>query len=145
MALTPADHSRAKSVLDAALIGRSICGLHFYGTPGGVPILLFDNPERPHPNEAWLTIESSWKTSDIDVWDGASRSLDELAAFAVSRRHKSVRSISLGVSAPHLLLAFDDGGYLHLHGSNARYESWNLTCGEISVIALPGDRIWSDG
>jgi len=131
-----AHYDRATAVLETILKGRSICGIHFYASP----ILLFDDHERGHPHEAWLTIGSAWSNSAVEIWDG-DHSLERLVAFAASCRHRRIRSIALGTAAPHLLLTFDNGSHLHVNGSHALYESWNLACGDISVVAIPGERI----
>lgn len=135
----PPEHRvRALSALERVLKGRSICDFHFYSAP----ILLFDDHEQPLPHEAWLTIGSSWRTSNGEAWNSFdTASLARLATFAVSSQHSRVLSISVDVGAPHLVLTFGNGGHLHVNGSNGPYESWDLRCGDISVVAAPGDRI----
>jgi hypothetical protein len=137
MNVSDANFEQAKASLERNLIGRSICGLHFYGSL----ILLLDDHERGFANEAWLTVESNWGTTANTTWDGDHLTIDGLVAFAMANRRSRIESISLSAPAPHLLLTFDNGSHLHFNGSNPQFESWQLQCGVDLVVALPGDRV----
>ena len=149
MVLSNADREMVLPLLERALVGKHLCGIHFYFTP----IVLVNYPDAPSDNsEAYITIESAWRREETlrGDWPNTEADLPEqsvahLATAAAELRPYRIRAISLGTTAAHLRLEFENDAGLLLSGNNPRFESWQVGTPNLLVVAAPGGGLtwWS--
>ena len=145
------DHKHlAETVLQHVCVGRRIGGM----TSDFPPILLLDgrgSPAAYAPIDAdvVLTIEHHWSVTGEPgeappASDPPTTSAPASGPFALAlcelREHPIV-NVTLGETAPHLTLHFDNGQRLVINGHNDRFESWQLSAGMYMVVAVPGDAV----
>ena len=144
----------AQAILTPLLVGRSICGVHFYANQATLILGAYDGNNTVDfmgPDEAYLMIEAGWYVPDEltlaltrTVGGPAAERLPELVALACSLRKHPIISAQIGESVPHLGLTFADGRTLLVNGWDPQYEVWSITPGEWSVWALAnGDITWA--
>lgn len=77
MVLSNADRETVLPLLKRALVGKHLCGIHFYFTP----IVLVNYPDAPSDaSEAFITIESAWRREERlrGDWPSTEADLPEL-------------------------------------------------------------------
>lgn len=129
-----------------------------------VPMLAIDTDDE-HMGEWKVNVEvgGAWKLLDqipgnlptLEDEDGQDETtrrqrISELIATVGALCWHPIVDARLGDEVPHLLLTFSNGQTLYINGHNDRYESWNISAGQVVagkgflVVAGPqhGLAIW---
>ncbi len=154
------DRAVAEAVVRHLCIGRRICAVTFYLTPG-LTIDLADEHFGEHP--AYLNVEGEWtvldeipdilpaiESEELYDQDAAQARASELVAVVGRLGWSEIVDARLGEDAPHLLLSFSTGKTLYISGYDRYYDSWTISAGNIAkcqgfqVVAEPdgGLAVW---
>ncbi|HEX9952222.1 MAG TPA: hypothetical protein VGB53_10665 [Rubricoccaceae bacterium] len=146
--MTPEDRDATNVALRHTLVGRFLCGVHFYA---GQEILLvdaLDDEPKPVEREVFIHVGTRWQLFERlpDVLPSSeeeleAHSLSELCSVAGDLQPHRIVDASLGIDAPHLLIRFDDGRTLFLNGHHERYEPWDVVTGDFTIVCCPGDGV----
>lgn len=137
------DRALAHQALAQSCVGLHIVGANFGGTP--ILILAAKAGGRPYTS---LSIYSRWALHEAepgplppqrDAMPAAG--MEDFVRVAASLRMHPIVAAELAEQAPHLLLRFANGQTLVVHGHHDEYESWEVSAGEICVVACPGDAV----
>jgi hypothetical protein len=146
------DKQLAEAVIKYLCLNGEINGVRFGPS---LQILLCGNYEHKKgiTGQVYLNVESRWciydelpneypmKESDIEGLDRV-KELEILNELS----YTEIVDVKLGGNIPHLILTFQNGKSLFVHGHDEQYESWQLGVSFQSddswlVVACPGDGI----
>ncbi len=140
----------AERVLQHLFVGRRICGIHFHTGP----ILLVDKPSTAaEMRDCFLSIDSAWTLLEklpaslpelvVENYElgHARRRTSELIAAVGQVAWNTIMDVHLAETVPHLLVSFDNGKVLYINGHHDKFESWNVSAGDFTVVATPGDGV----
>ncbi|HKW21782.1 MAG TPA: hypothetical protein VJO13_10430 [Ktedonobacterales bacterium] len=145
------DKPVAEAMLRRLCLGAEIVAVYWDGFPGITKLMIADNDwvsakrlpqfatyakQRP-PNEALLMIEHRWAVlanppeASVDQEQAVAEALSEpatdlqLAELAMLHGDPIIE-VRLGVGVGHLILLFDSGRCLFVHGDHGPYEAWEI-------------------
>lgn len=137
---------KAESELQAILLGAEILGVNFGG--GLIVVFWYPDPHLSDPRpvyggaDIYLHIESRWTgfPTEPDRLPEREEELPELTivqgvSLLAGLQGQPIRAVRLGERHAHLVITFQSGAVVFVHGNHEHFESWN-----ISVHAGPTDR-----
>lgn len=144
------DRPYAEAMLRRLCLGAEIAGVYWSGFPDVLTLYIDDSlfPDKEardrfshyqnlRPGECWLMLEHKWAVldampfADAEHEQAAADSLPEAITYShlgelASLHDQSIVAIRLGIAVGHLMLQFDSGRCLFIHGDHGMYEAWEI-------------------